>query len=124
MGIAFIAEKAKKFRHKRDAAFDDEFGSANLMSPLPESISYTFRCKSTHNAPLAVGIRVMLLRAKDDIQVIYLNHRVGTVMQPDAGELDALMLTKKSPMRSARVVEVHQLSQTFVVQLTSRKKAE
>jgi hypothetical protein len=57
MGIAFISAKAERFQHQRDEAFENELGSPNLFSGLPEAVLQTYRFKATTDEIPAQGRR-------------------------------------------------------------------
>ncbi len=118
MGIAFLTQKAEKFKQRKDKAFEEELGSGNLLSGLPESVEDLFRCISTAGDLPEVGTPVLLYDKGDQIAVILKNRNISKVMTPDAGELKKMMAHTGAEVFTAQVVEVQPLSKSFIVQLT------
>jgi len=117
MGIAFITAKAEKFKARRDAAYDDQLATENLLSGLPDSVAQTYRCKSTTSDLPVTGTMVLLYISGNSILVLQLNQEIGAVMSPDASDVRALMKAAHTDMMPAQVVVVRPLSKGFSVQL-------
>lgn len=119
MGIEFITAKAKKFRHQRDAAFEEQLASENLFSGLPDTVEPTYRCKSTVERVPDVGTMVLLHDANNAISVFHVNIQIGVVMASDSREVLALMRKAETEVFAAQVVEAQPMSKTFLVRLQS-----
>jgi|HubBroStandDraft_6_1064221.scaffolds.fasta_scaffold811252_1 hypothetical protein len=117
MGIAFITEKAKKFRQQRDAAFEEKMASDNLLSRLPDTSRTTYRCKSVTSSCPGIGTAVLLYKEQDGISVFSLNHRIGVAMSSDGRELAKVMTTLSTDVLAAHVVDVRPDTKIFLIQL-------
>jgi len=115
MGIAFITAKAKKFKHQRDAAFEDQIASPNLLSALPEQIATAFRCKLTGEQMPNIGTRVLVYGSGEQISVFEQNKEIGQVMSPDFSELRRLMEHSNTEALAGVVSEVHPMSGVFLI---------
>ena len=121
MGIAFITAKAEKFKHQRDAAYEQEFAQEGVLSALPDKIEQSYRCQLIAQEFPGIGTRVLLLRSGAEIQVISLNIMIGMVLSPDSDELWAIMTAKNTDVLTARVVELHPISKMFGVRVHRKK---
>ena len=117
MGIAFIKAKAESYRHRRDAAFEEQLASENLFSGLPDAVEPTYRCKSTTDGVPAIGTMLLLHDANSAISVFLLNKQIGVVMASDSRELRALMRKAATEVFAGQVVETQPMSKTFLVRL-------
>jgi hypothetical protein len=119
MGIAFISAKAKKFKHQRDAAFEQQMASENIFSNLAEVVQATYRCKAIVDDLPEIGTPVLLYRPKARVEVYFMNQQIGHVMSPDSSEVGKIMMQQKADALAAHVVERHPSSRIFLVQLQS-----
>jgi hypothetical protein len=117
MGIAFITAKAERFKHQRDAAFEDQLLSENLFSGLPEIVRSTYRCRCVVDELPEIGTPVLLYRSEGKINVFHLNKQIGVIMSPDSSEVGELMLRRKTEAFAAHVVEQRPISRVFLVLL-------
>ena len=121
MGIAFITAKAEKFKHQRDAAFEQELGSANLFSGLPEQVHHTYRFKALTEQVPEAGTPVLIFRSEGAIKAFHLNLPIGIAVEPDASELAEIMQSAKASAFSGQIVEVRPVSRTFVIAVGGAK---
>jgi hypothetical protein len=117
MGIAFILEKAQKFEQRRDAAFEDQLGSENLLSRLPDTSRTTYRCKSVTGECPEVGTPLALYQASDAVNVFVNNQHIGVALSSDAKELKTVMTTLSTEVLAAYVVGVRPETKIFTIQL-------
>jgi predicted mannosyl-3-phosphoglycerate phosphatase (HAD superfamily) len=117
MGIAFIASKAEKFKHQRDAAFEEQMASENIFSDLPDTVQPTYRCKSVTDDLPEIGTPLLLYRSKGKVDVFYMNKKIGQMMSPDSSEVGEIMVRQKTAALAGRVVELRPISRIFLVQL-------
>ena len=118
MGIAFIAAKGKRFKHRTDAAFEDQLASGDLLTLSPDSTALEFRCACLAGKLPAIGARLVVYCGKSEIKLFNHNDKVvGVVITPDAAELGLLMNGQNNQIAAAEVTRVQPLSSVFLIQL-------
>ncbi len=121
MGIAFITDKAKKFQHQRDAAFEQELASANLFSNQPETVLLSYRFKTMTEDVLSVGMPVLIYRSDNCVMAFQFNLPIGIALEPDSSELSAMMDRNNAPAYAGQIIELRPVSGTFVVAVNETK---
>ncbi len=124
MGVAFLANKAKSFKHRRDAAFEDQLNTENLFSGLPDVIESEYRCQSTVQNLPSPEDRLLMRRSGDRIEVLFQNKVVGSVMEPDKNELLSTMDKLGLQLLAAEVTRVQVLSHVFIVKIIFPKPSQ
>jgi hypothetical protein len=115
MGIAFITAKAERFQHQRDAAFEEQFGTPNLFSGLPEEILQTYRFKALTAEVPGIGTPVLIFRSEGQVRAFHMNLPIGLALKPDGAELGEMMDQHQTSTIAAQIVELRPISRTFVV---------
>ena len=111
--------KAKRFKHHRDAAFEEQIASENIFSKLPDAVQSTYRCKTVIDVLPEIGTPVLLYRSDAKIKVFYMNKQIGQMMSPDSSEVGKIMVRQKTEALAGHVVEQRPISGIFLVQLQS-----
>lgn len=117
MGIDFIAAKAKRFKHRTDAVYEEQLASGDLLTRLPDATIPEYRCRCVGKLP-ELRTRVVVYKGKDDIKVFNHNDKVvGIVISPDSNELCEIMKGANLPILAAEITNVQPLSDVFIVQI-------
>ena len=120
MGLGKRKELAEKFKEKTDEALALEMKEPNLFSQMLVESSLTVECfRDPENAPVETGQKVRLVDLKDRIDVFQGLTVIGYVVQNQVPNLrNMLQLTKrKGRSISAQVIQVSELTPTFVVRV-------
>jgi hypothetical protein len=120
MGLGKRKELAKKFQELTDEAVAAEMNEPNLFSRMLVESSLTVECfREPESALVEIGQKVKLLDLKDRIEVFRGLNSIGYVTPGQVENLrNTLQLTKrKSRSIAAQVIDVSELTPTFVVRV-------
>jgi hypothetical protein len=110
--------RAKAFKQKTDKAVAMEVKQPGLFSDKPVESQLTIECyRDPVDAPVKAGDKARLVDMRDRIDVFVGLHGVGYVATNQVAGLRAKLRLTERPGRSvrARVIEVSELTPTFVV---------
>jgi len=120
MGMGEEKLRAKQFKQKTDEVVAEEVKQANLFSETLVERNLTIECiREPADAPVAPGNAVRLVDMRDRIEVFKGMTSVGYVVlsQTDAIRGTLHLQARKGQSIRGHVVEVSELTPTFIVQV-------
>ena len=117
MGVEFIANKEKPFKHRRDKKFEEKIQAGNLLSGAAEKTTHQFRCKTIGDIAPEVGMGVFLYQEGTKINVLYNNVNIGVVMPPDASALKKIWEKMGAEVSTGDIINVRPAVGIFLIQL-------
>src|SRR6187397_3223106 len=93
MGEAFISSKKERFQHQRDKSFEEQLGTEDLLSRLPDVITALYRCVLTaKDCSVKESERVLVADlGETHLTVLWKNQVIGYVQSPDGNKLRACL---------------------------------
>lgn len=117
MGFQERRDRAEQFKQKTDLALD-QLKLPGLSSAMPIEITLVFECvKSPPDASIASGDRVRIIDTGEKIEVFKDMVGVGYIVSADSFRNSAQMLGKSGMAVEAKVIEMSELSPTFMVKI-------
>jgi hypothetical protein len=120
MGMGERKTRAKQFKQKTDEVVAEEIKQANLFSGKLVESDLTYECvREPEDAAVEAGDSVLLIDLKDQIGVFKRMKPIGYVV---TSQVDTLRANLRIPERKGRsmkahVIEVSELTPTFIVQV-------
>lgn len=119
MGEAFISSKKEHFEHQRDKQFEEQLGTEDLLSRLPDVTTTVYRCVLTaRDSSVQVADRVLIVDlGEPQLTVLWKNQVIGYVQSHDGDKLRTLLADSVRTMFVAVVHSLPKIGNTFTVTL-------
>jgi len=117
MGEAFISSKKERFEHQRDKQYEEQLGTEDLLSQLPDVTTTLYRCVLTaHDSSVQVGDRVLIVDlGEQHLTVLWRNQVIGYVQPHDGDKLRTILANSARKMLVAVVHSLPKIGNTFTV---------